>query len=169
MRRSPVHGKKTVVAGVGIPGITASLYLDEIAESVVLVTPTKELKAKETIYLDKIAQSSVSVITNAAVRELRGERFLTTVVIEDKETGAVTELPADGIFVNIGKVPNTGFLQDSPVQLDKKGFIVIDDTQMTSVPNVFAVGDATTHPYKQISTAVGDGARAALTVARLIK
>jgi len=162
-------GKKTVVAGVGIPGITASLYLDEIAESVVLVTPTKELKAKETIYLDKIAQSSVSVITNAAVRELRGERFLTTVVIEDKETGAVTELPADGIFVNIGKVPNTGFLQDSPVQLDKKGFIVIDDTQMTSVPNVFAVGDATTHPYKQISTAVGDGARAALTVARLIK
>ena len=162
-------GKKTVVAGKGIPGITASLYLDEIAESVTLVTPTKELKAKETIYLDKIRDSGVRVIANAEVKELRGGAYLEKVVIADKSTGEETVLDADGIFVNIGKVPNTAFLADSGIELDKKGFIVVDSTQMTTKHLVFAVGDATTDPYKQISTAVGDGAKAALTIAKLIK
>lgn len=162
-------GKKTVVAGKGIPGITASLYLDEIAESVTLVTPTKELTAKETIYLDKIRDSNVTVIPNATVKELQGDSVLRRVVIVDKETGAETVLDADGIFVNIGKVPNTAFLTGSGIEMDKKGFITVDRNQMTSKQLVFAVGDATTDPYKQISTAVGDGAKAALNIAKLLK
>jgi len=163
------NGKKTVVAGRGIPGITAALYLDEIAKSVILVTPTRELKAKESIYLDKIKTSNVNVITNTAIKELQGQKMLEKIVIKHKDSGEEKVLDADGIFVNIGKVPNTKFLHESGIALDKKGFIVIDSTQKTSIDSVYAVGDATTDPYKQISTAVGDGCKAALNIAKILK
>jgi len=161
-------GKKTVVAGVGIPGITSSLYLDKIAKSVVLVTPSSELKAKESIFLDRIRESNVKVITSSIVKELRGSERLETVIIEDKETGKTTELEADGVFVNIGKVPNTHFLRESGIDMTKRGFVRVNDKQETSMENVYAIGDVTNAPYKQISTAVGDGCRAALNVSKLL-
>lgn len=162
-------GKKTVVAGRGIPGITASLYLDEIAESVVLLTPTKELKAKEDIYLEKIRASGVTVITNAAVKEIHGSDKVEHVTFVHKDSGIEETIDADGIFVNIGKVPNTSHIRDSGIQLNKRGFIEVDREQMTSIEGIYAVGDVTTDPYKQISTAVGDGCKAALNVSKYLK
>lgn len=164
------RGKKTVVAGKGIPGITAALYLEEIAESVVLVTPTDELEAKEDIYLDKIFDSSVEVITNAEVNRLEGSEKLERVVIEyNGDGGSEQVLEADGIFVNIGKKPNTEFLAGTGIDLTKSGYIRVNDKQETSIKGVYAVGDVTNEKYKQVTTAVGDGCKAALNVARYLK
>ncbi|RZN50450.1 FAD-binding protein [archaeon] len=164
------RGKKTVVAGKGIPGITAALYLEEIAESVVLVTPTDELEAKEDIYLDKIFDSSVEVITSAEVKRLEGSDKLERVVIEyNGDGGSEQVLEADGIFVNIGKKPNTEFLAGTGIDLTKSGYIRVNDKQETSIKGVYAVGDVTNEKYKQVTTAVGDGCKAALNVARYLK
>ncbi|HHN81774.1 MAG TPA: FAD-dependent oxidoreductase [Methanomicrobia archaeon] len=164
------RSKKTVVAGKGIPGITAALYLEEIAESVVLVTPTDELEAKEDIYLDKIFDSSVEVITNAEVNRLEGSEKLERVVIEyNGDGGSEQVLEADGIFVNIGKKPNTEFLAGTGIDLTKSGYIRVNDKQETSIKGVYAVGDVTNEKYKQVTTAVGDGCKAALNVARYLK
>jgi thioredoxin reductase (NADPH) len=160
--------KDTVVAGSGIPAITSSLYLDEIAKSVVLVTPSSELKAKEDVFLERIKDSNVKVITNSRVKELKGKDRLEGVVIENKDTGETHIIETQGIFVNIGKVPNTKFLVDSGIEMTKKGYIKVNDKQETSIENVYAVGDVTNAPYKQISTAVGDGCKAALNISKLL-
>lgn len=162
--------KKTVVAGKGIPGITAALYLEEIAESVVLVTPTDKLEAKEDIYLNKIFDSSVKVITSAEVKRLEGSDKLERVVIEyNGDGGSEQVLEADGIFVNIGKKPNTEFLAGTDIDLTKSGYIRVNDKQETSIKGVYAIGDVTNEKYKQVTTAVGDGCKAALNVARYLK
>jgi thioredoxin reductase (NADPH) len=162
-------GKKTVVAGKGIPGITASLYLEEIAESVVLVVPTDELEAKEDIYLDKIFDSSVEVITNAEVKRLEGTDKLERVIIAYNGDDAEHVIEADGIFINIGKKPNTEFLFEKGLDMTKSGYIRVNNKQETSKEGVYAVGDVTNDKYKQVTTAVGDGCKAALEIARYLK
>jgi len=161
-------GRKTVVAGIGLPAITSSLYLDKIAESVVLVTPSKEIKSKEEIYLRRLNESNVKVITNSVVKELQGAERLERVVIEDKDSGETQVLEADGIFIDIGKVPNTKFLEGTGIELTKRRYVKVDKKQKTSIDNVYAVGDVTNAPYKQISTAVGDGCKAALNISKLL-
>ncbi|MBN1785602.1 MAG: FAD-dependent oxidoreductase [Candidatus Methanofastidiosa archaeon] len=160
--------RSTVVAGVGLPGITSALFLDKIAKSVVLVTPAKDIKSKETIYIDRLGKSNVEVITNSKVIDLKGNERLEKVIIEDNATGERRELDAEGLFVNIGKVPNTAFLEGTGIELNKGGFIKVNDKQMTSINGVYAVGDVTSEPYKQISTAVGDGCKAALNISKLL-
>ncbi|HOP09295.1 MAG TPA: FAD-dependent oxidoreductase [Candidatus Methanofastidiosa archaeon] len=160
--------RKTVVAGLGIPAITSALYLDEIAKDVVLVTSSEDLKAKEEVFLERIKDSGVKVITNSVVKELQGGARLERVIIEDKATGNRQVIEAEGIFVNIGKVPNTKFLEGTGIEMTKKGFIKVGDKQETSIEGVYAVGDVTNAPYKQISTAVGDGCKAALNISKLL-
>jgi len=161
-------GRKTLVAGLGIPAITSALYLDEIAESVVLVTPSAELKAKEEVFLERIKNSNVKVITNSVVKELQGGDRLERAIVENKETGETQVIEAEGVFVNIGKVPNTKFLEGTDIERTKKGYLKVDNKQQTSIENVYAVGDVTSAPYKQISTAVGDGCKAALNISKLL-
>ncbi|MHC1605030.1 MAG: NAD(P)/FAD-dependent oxidoreductase [Candidatus Methanofastidiosia archaeon] len=161
--------KRTVVVGSGIPAITAALYLDEIAKNVVIISSKPQLKAKESVYLDKIKKSSAKIINNAKIKEIRGTDFVKSVVIKNKDSGKEEIIETDGIFVNIGKLPNTSFLKGTDIKLTKKGFIEIDKTQKTSIDGVYAVGDVTIDPYKQVSTAVGDGCRAALSINKLLK
>ena len=109
---------------------------------------------------DALRENGVEILWNSRITALRKEKRLTGVEVEDLRTGARRELFCDGLFVAIGRVPDTALFAGQ-VELDPSGYIVADETTRTSVPGVFAVGDARTKAVRQIVTAVADGAVAA--------
>jgi alkyl hydroperoxide reductase subunit F len=101
------------------------------------------------------------VFTNAQTTEITGDQKVNGLIYKDRATGESKKVELEGVFVQIGLVPNTDWLKGT-VELSKHGEIVVDARGQTSVPGVFAAGDATTVPFKQIIIAAGDGAKAAL-------
>jgi alkyl hydroperoxide reductase subunit F len=103
------------------------------------------------------------VITNAETTEISGEDHkVNALIYRDRETKALHTVPLAGVFVQIGLLPNTDWLKSSGIELSKFGEIVINTHGATSLPGVFAAGDVTTVPYKQIIIAMGEGAKASL-------
>lgn len=151
------------VVGGGNAGVEAALDLAGIVRSVTLLEREEELRADQVLQEKLAATDNARVVRSAAVKEVFGDgRRLKGLRYEDRVTGEVHELEVEGIFVQIGLVPNTDFLKGS-VELNRFGEIVVDDRGRTSVAGIYGAGDATTAPYKQIAIAAGDGARAALT------
>jgi alkyl hydroperoxide reductase subunit F len=104
---------------------------------------------------------NVDVFTNAQTTEITGDQKVNGLVYKDRATGELKKVALEGVFIQIGLVPNTDWLK-GVVELTKHGEIVVDARGQTSVPGVFAAGDVTTVPFKQIIIAAGDGAKAAL-------
>jgi alkyl hydroperoxide reductase subunit F len=105
--------------------------------------------------------TNVDVFTNAQTTEITGDQKVDGLVYKDRATGESHRVELEGVFIQIGLVPNTDWLK-GVVELTKHGEIVVDARGQTSVPGVFAAGDVTTVPFKQIIIAAGDGAKAAL-------
>ena len=105
---------------------------------------------------------NVDVFTNAQTTEITGDQTVNGLIYKDRASGDLHTVALEGVFIQIGLVPNTDWLKGT-VELSKHGEIVVDAKGQTSVPGVFAAGDATTVPYKQIIIAAGDGAKAALS------
>ncbi|MGL6250271.1 MAG: FAD-dependent oxidoreductase, partial [Billgrantia desiderata] len=106
---------------------------------------------------------NVEIILGARTTEVNGDGTrVNGLTYEERASGEIKRLELEGIFVQIGLVPNTEWLTDSPIELSQRGEIVIDERGMTSVPGIFAAGDVTTVPYKQIVIAMGEGSKAAL-------
>ena len=145
----------------GNSGVEASLDMAGIAKSVTLVEFMPELKADK-ILQEKLAErDNISVITNAQVTEVYGEAFTTGLKYKERATEEMKDLKIDGMFVEIGLVPNTEFVKGY-VETTKFGEIIINDVNSTNVKGIFAAGDVTTVKYKQIIIAMGEGAKAAL-------
>jgi thioredoxin reductase (NADPH) len=104
----------------------------------------------------------VKVFWNTEVREIKGEKVVNKAVLFDSKTGETKELAVDGVFVQIGEAPNSQLAKNAGVEVDEHGYIKIDMFQRTSIPGVYAAGDVTNHPVKQVGTAVGQGITAAL-------
>src|SRR5690606_6013090 len=155
-------GKRVAVIGGGNSGVEAAIDLAGIVEHVTLVEFTDRLKA-DGVLLDKLnSLSNIEVFTSSQVKEVVGDgQKVTALRVEDRANGESRDIPVAGVFVQIGLLPNTGWLQAS-VELSKFGEIVVGAKGETSVPGVYAAGDATNPPYKQIIIAAGDGAKAAL-------
>ena len=105
--------------------------------------------------------TNVTVITNAKSTEIAGDQKINSLVYKDRTTEQLHTVALEGVFIQIGLVPNTDWLK-GVVDLSKHGEIIVDEKGQTSVPGVFAAGDVTTTPFKQIIIAAGDGAKAAL-------
>lgn len=156
-------GKRVAVVGGGNSGIEAAIDLAGLVEHVTVLEFTEQLKADDILQRKLRSLSNVDVIVNALTTEVRGNgRHVTGIIYKDRTTDELQILSLAGVFVQIGLLPNTEWLQNSSVELTATGEIVIDDRGQTSVPGVFAAGDVTTVPYKQIIAASGDGAKAAL-------
>ena len=153
------RGKTVVVNGGGNTAVGDALYLAKLCKKVYLVHRRDELRASA-VYRDALRENGVEILWNSRITALRKEKRLTGVEVEDLRTGARRELFCDGLFVAIGRVPDTALFAGQ-VELDPSGYIVADETTRTSVPGVFAVGDARTKAVRQIVTAVADGAVAA--------
>lgn len=154
--------KKVLVIGGGNSGFEEGLFLTKFASQVDIVEFSPEVKASQ-ILRDKVAgMKNMSVTVNHAVRELRGENSLETVIVEDRASGEIKEWDYDGVFVFIGLTPNSQLIKDK-AELDKFGFIKTD-RMMSTMPGVFAAGDVRDGSTKQAASAAGEGASAAIMI-----
>jgi alkyl hydroperoxide reductase subunit F len=156
-------GKRVAVIGGGNSGVEAAIDLAGIVGHVTLLEFEGKLRADEVLQRKLRSLHNVTVLTNAQSTEVRGDgQKVTGLVYTDRLIGNSHLIELEGIFVQIGLLPNTEWLKGT-VALSARGEIVIDERGQTSVPGVFAAGDATTVPYKQIVIAMGAGSTAALS------
>ena len=155
-------GKRVAVIGGGNSGVEAAIDLAGVVAHVTLVEFMDALKADDVLQRKLRSLANVDVVLGARTTAVVGDgRQVTGIRYEERASGAERSLDVAGVFVQIGLLPNTAWLAGTVV-LSPTGEIVVDDRGRTSVPGVFAAGDATTVPYKQIVIATGDGAKAAL-------
>jgi alkyl hydroperoxide reductase subunit F len=156
-------GKRVAVIGGGNSGVEAAIDLAGIVAHVTVLEYGDQLKADAVLVSKLKSLPNVTVHTQAQTTELTGDgQKLNGVTFTDRATGTSHHVELEGVFVQIGLVPNTEFLKGT-LELSRFGEIVIDDKCHTSIPGVFAAGDVTTVPYKQIIIATGEGAKAALS------
>ncbi|WP_297208977.1 thioredoxin-disulfide reductase [uncultured Flavonifractor sp.] len=153
------RGKTVVVNGGGNTAVEDALYLSRLCAKVYLVHRRDQLRASP-VYRKRLDEQGVEILWNSRVTALRKDTRLTGVELEDVQTGARRELACDGIFVAVGRVPDTGLFAGQ-VELDSAGYLVADESCRTSLPGVFAVGDVRTKAVRQVVTAAADGANAA--------
>jgi alkyl hydroperoxide reductase subunit F len=155
-------GKDVAVVGGGNSGVEAAIDLAGIVRNVTLLEFADALRADAVLVNKLRSLPNVRVLTNAQTTEVAGDGSqVTGLRYKDRQSGAEHLLGLDGVFVQIGLVPNTDWLKGT-VQLNRFGEIEVDGRGQTSVPGVYAAGDCTTTPYKQIVTAMGEGSKAAL-------
>ena len=155
--------KNVAVIGGGNSGVEAAIDLAGVVGHVTVVEFADQLKADAVLVNKLKSLANVTVHVNAMTTEITGDGHkVDGLVFKDRADGSEHRLPLAGVFVQIGLVPNTEFLKGR-VELSKYGEIIIDAKGATSVPGVYAAGDATTVPFKQIIIAAGDGAKAALS------
>jgi len=156
-------GKRVAVIGGGNSGVEAAIDLAGVVAHVTLLEFDVKLKADEVLQRKLRSLPNVDVILSAKTTEVTGDgQKLSALTYEDRATSNLHKLPVEGIFVQIGLLPNTDWLKGT-VDLTPWGEIKVDDHGQTSVPGVFAAGDCTTVPYKQIVIALGEGAKASLS------
>jgi alkyl hydroperoxide reductase subunit F len=156
-------GKRVAVIGGGNSGVEAAIDLAGIVASVTLIEFDSQLRADAVLQRKLESLPNVTVITSALTTEVHGDGDrVVALSYRDRLTDAVLKLELEGIFVQIGLVPNTEWLK-GVVDLSPRGEIEVDGRGQTSIPGVFAAGDATTVPFKQIIIAAGDGSKAALS------
>ncbi|WP_228212210.1 FAD-dependent oxidoreductase, partial [Acinetobacter stercoris] len=156
-------GKRVAVIGGGNSGVEAAIDLAGIVEHVTLVEFDSKLRADQVLQDKLNSLPNTTVIMNALSTEVVGDGSqVIALKYKDRATDEEHTLELAGIFVQIGLLPNTDFLKGS-VELSNRGEIVVNDRNETSVKGVFAAGDCTTVPYKQIIIAAGEGAKAALS------
>jgi NADH-dependent peroxiredoxin subunit F len=155
-------GKRVAVIGGGNSGVEAAIDLAGIVSHVTLIEFDVKLRADDVLQRKLRSLSNVTVITSAKTTEVLGDgQKVTGLTYEDRAGGEVHRVALEGIFVQIGLLPNTEWLKGT-VDLSPRGEILVDDRGQTSVKGVFAAGDCTTVPYKQIVIAMGQGSTAAL-------
>ena len=155
-------GKRVAVVGGGNSGVEAAIDLAGVVAHVTLLEFADTLRADAVLQKKLYSLPNVTVIKSAQTTEVTGADKVNGLVYKDRVSGEMQRIELEGIFVQIGLLPNTDFLKGT-VELSRFGEIVVDAKGQTSVPGVFAAGDCTTVPYKQIIIAMGEGAKASLS------
>jgi NADH-dependent peroxiredoxin subunit F len=154
-------GKRVAVIGGGNSGIEAAIDLAGIAQHVTVLEFLPELKADAVLQKRLFSLSNVTVIKNVQTKEITGTDKVNGITYLERDTGVVQHIELQGIFVQIGLVPNTDWLGNT-IDRNRLGEIIVDNHGATNVPGVYAAGDCTDNPYNQIIISMGLGANAAL-------
>jgi thioredoxin reductase (NADPH) len=163
------NGKTVAVVGGGNGAVGAANFLDKYAKQIYLIQQLPNLTADDQTARAKLFHNpKITVLPNVKVLAAIGDQVLTALTLENLATGAITELPLDGVFVQIGSTPNSA-LYKGQITLDDFGYIVADETCMTNVPGVYAAGDIRTKAFRQLTTAVSDGTVAALQAEKYLQ
>ena len=155
-------GKRVLVVGGGNSAAITTLYLSGIVAEVMVAHRREAFRAEEAYVKDIASKKNAQVFWNTEVREIKGEKLVNKVVLFNNKAGETKELAVDAVFVQVGEAPNSQLALESGVEVNEHGYVKIDMFQRTSVPGVYAAGDVTNHPVKQVGTAVGQGITAAL-------
>ena len=155
-------GKRVLVVGGGNTACITTIYLSGLAAQVYVIHRRQAFRAEESLVSDISARSNVTIMWNTEVQEIKGDRQVKAVTLLDNVTGKTSELEVDAVFVQIGEAPNSQLAKATGVETDEHGYVKVDVRQQTNLPGVFAAGDVTDQPIKQVGTAVGQGITAAL-------
>ena len=148
-----------VVAGGGNSAAADALHLSKIAKKVIVVHRRDTLRATKIYHKPLMQAENVEFVWDSVIEEVLHEDVVTGIRVRNTKTDQEQKIPCDGVFVSIGRVPATGFLQDQ-LALDPGGYILAGENTETGIPGVYAVGDVRTKALRQIVTAVADGAAA---------
>lgn len=155
------------VVGGGDSAMDESIYLTRFASKVFVIHRRNQLRAEKILQERAFSNPKISFIWDTVVQSIEGDRKVELLKLKNVKTGEISELKVDGIFVYIGSNPNSSMVKDL-VELDENGFIITDDCMKTSVPGLFAAGDVRNTNFRQLATAIGDGAIAANSAERYL-
>ena len=161
-------GQELLVVGGGNSGVEEGLFLTKFATKVTILEVGERLRASQILQEKAASHPQIEVRLNTTVVEFKGDGKLSSVVIKNTATGETEEMTPGAVFVFIGLLPNTAFVKDS-VDLDQWGSISTSPTMETSLEGVFAAGDARSGSTKQVASAVGEGATAALMIRQYLE
>jgi thioredoxin reductase (NADPH) len=153
--------KRVLVVGGGNSAVTTALYLAHLGSDVKVALRRDIFRAEDALVQDLRSMKNVEVFWNTEVKEIAGEKTVKKATMIDKRTSETRELAVDGVFVQIGEDPNSQLAMEAGVAVDEDSYVIIDWLQHTNIEGVYAAGDVTNHPVKQVGTAVGQGITAA--------
>lgn len=159
--------KNVAVIGGGDSACAEALYLAGIASHVDLIHRRNELRATKSIAERIFADEKITVHFNSVATEIAGDKRVSAVNVENIETKKTEKIEVDGVFIFVGMEPRTSLLET--LKKDENGYIVTNDSMETSVPGLYVAGDVRSKPLRQIVTAAGDGAVAAVSAAKYVK
>ncbi len=154
--------------GGGDTAVQESVFLTRFAKKVYLIHRRDELRAEAILQERALSNNKIEFIWDSIVTRINGLTNVESITIENVKTGDTKDVPVNGCFIWVGILPNTAFLKDT-LDLDEFGFIKVNEAMETSVPGVFAAGDVRNTPLRQIVTAVGDAAIAAVSAEHYIE
>jgi thioredoxin reductase (NADPH) len=155
-------GKRVLVVGGGNSALITALYIAGLASEVKVAHRRDAFRAEEALVKALKEKANIEILWNSEVKEIKGEKLVNKVTIFNRNTGETKELLVDGVFVQVGETPNSQLAKEAGVEVDKDEYVMIDIRQRTNIAGVYAAGDVTNHPVKQVGTAVGQGITAAL-------
>jgi len=156
------------VVGGGDTALEDALYLSRLAEKVYVVHRRDQLRAQKILQRKALEEPKIEFMWDTVVKEITGEDAVKVLLLENVKNSKQQELAVSGVFIAVGQKPNTDFVRGL-VELDDKGYIITDQNCATTVAGIFAAGDVRQKGLRQISTAVGDGALAAVAAERYIE
>ncbi|MDP2892117.1 MAG: FAD-dependent oxidoreductase [Bacillota bacterium] len=162
------RGKDVAVVGGGDTALDDAAYLSKIASRVYLIHRRGELRGAKAAENAVRRLPNCELILGSVVEKLKGSEALESIDVKNLKTGEIKNIPVSGLFIAVGQTPDTGWLRGK-LGLTPEGFIIVDENMKTSLEGVFAAGDVRIKPLRQISTAVSDGAVAAISAIKYIR
>ncbi len=160
-------GKEIVMVGGGDAAVEEAIFLTRFASKVHIIHRRDRLRAEKVLQDQAFRNEKIAFIWDTVVTEIMGDQVVTGVKLRNVKTGEESEFSTEGVFIAVGYVPNTGFL-DGQLELTEGGYVAADDDGRTSVEGVWAAGDVCDWTYRQIATSVGAGCKAAMQVEHYI-
>jgi thioredoxin reductase (NADPH) len=154
--------KRVLVVGGGNSALMTALYLAHIGSDVKVAHRREAFRAEEALIQALKSAENIEVLWNSEIKEILGDKMVRGVRVFNNKTGENRELPFDGVFIQVGETPNSETAKEAGVSVNENNYVIIDGLQHTNLEGVYAAGDVTNHPVKQIGTAVGQGITAAI-------
>lgn len=154
-------GKRLLVVGGGNSALITTLYLAGLASEVKIAHRKDSFRAEVALVQSLREKPNIEILWNTEITQIKGERLVNKAILLDNKANVTRELTIDGIFVQVGEDPNSRIAREASVAVDEDGYIIVDALQRTSIHGVYAAGDVSNHPVKQVGTAVGQGITAA--------
>ncbi len=161
-------GKRVLVVGGGNAAAASALYLSNLASNVKIVHRREQMRAESSL-VRRLHERGVEFLWNTQVKEIKGESRVEKVLLYNKKTRRESEIEVDGVFIQVGETPNSKIAEKAGVKVNEGGYIIVDTYQRTNIEGVYAAGDVTNRPVKQIGTAIGQGIVAATEAFGYIK
>jgi len=160
------RNKKIVVVGGGDSACSEAIYLSTLSNDVSIIHRRDKFRAQQAV-IDKMLAAGVKPVYDSVVKEIKGEGRVQSIIVENVKTGEKSEMTTDAVFIFTGMLPQTELVEMLPK--DPSGYIITDENMETQVPGLFAAGDVRSKPFRQVVTAVSDGAIAAHVASERIR